>query len=566
MAPRSKETNNPNEMQQSEQHTNTIEEEPVPEETATTDIGDAWAMAEGYTPLSDLNHDGDGGLSYVMVSTGPSDSSSDSDEARTTMQATTMQAPFYVNPNVFGTDMNINSHTDGDTTLNFDEIAASALSALDEEYQQTQMEPQIDSLDTKQDDEDLKIIAAGFDERNQELKEISRQGGFVCQQQWDEKPQQQRQQQQQQKQKQQQQPNVDTDAIRKAVETLTVKNKNNPFQQKFAAWQHKQKLKRQQEKEEEPHKLIPTSTYNLFQESNPSSESRLASANFSRSATLAEALLRLSLLPRDNGNHDDDDDDDFLLIDIVGVDHVECESKATIRNTFRPLVQWLGDYILATNQNQTNQKLRVHFRLIGRELFTTTNVVDLMDTESPSTQSSHINATATCHSGVYHEFLEEILCEGGKTGDPNEIFTGDQRIPDLAVAFNAGIWGYREWAETIQYLALQDYAVTAEKASKNPKHRGCSGLPMVITAYTLDECQEDQEVISQSLTVASTDTIEETDDNDAVSTPRDSYRAEILWESEPNPFGSKVVRETKGSTQEYRENACWQAWILGGRQ
>ena len=171
MAPRSKETNNPNEMQQSEQHTNTIEEEPVPEETATTDIGDAWAMAEGYTPLSDLNHNDDGGLSYVMVSTGPSESSSDSDEERTTMQA-----PFYVNPNVFGADMNTNNHTAGDTTLNFDEIAASALSALDEEYQQTQMEPQIDSLDTKQDDEDLKIIAAGFDERNQELKEISRKG------------------------------------------------------------------------------------------------------------------------------------------------------------------------------------------------------------------------------------------------------------------------------------------------------------------------------------------------------------------------------------------------------
>ncbi len=544
MTPRSKEPNHPNEMQNEMQESE--QGEPVPAETATTDIADAWAVAEGYTPLSDLNQTG--GLSYVMVSTGPSDSSSDSDEEQTTMQSTmqsTMQAAssFYVNPNVFGAnaDATINNrNTSNDNNeLSFDEIAASALFALDEEYQQSQMETQIDSsnTNTKQDDEDLKIIAAGFDERNQELKEVSRQGGFVCPQQWDEKP-----QQQQQKQQQQQQQNVDTDAVRKAVETLTVKNKNNPFQQKFAAWQHKQNLKRQQEKEEEPHKLIPTSTYNLFQESNPSSQSRLASANFSRSATLAEALVRLSLLPRDNGNdndNDDDDDDDFLLIDIVGVDHVECESKATIRNTFRPLVQWLGDYILATNgnrnrnQNQTNPKLRVHFRLIGRELFTTsTNVVDLMDTES-----SHINATATCHSGVYHEFLNELLsCQGDKTGDANKVFAGDKRIPDLAVAFNAGIWGYREWAETIQYLALQHYLA----------------LPMVITAYTLDECQEDQEVISQSITA----------DNGAISKPL----AKQLWESEPNPFGSKVVRETRGSTQEYRENACWQAWVLGGRQ
>ena len=177
--------------------------------------------------------------------------------------------------------------------------------------------------------------------------------------------------------------------------------------------------------------------------------------------------------------------------------------------------------------------------------------------------SSRIKATATCHSGVYHEFLEE-MCKGdvnkGVLGD-----SGDKRVPDLAVAFNAGIWGYREWAETIQYLALKNYAVT-EAASTKSKTRGCGGLPMVITAYTLDECQEDQEVISQSITGSGTDTSEETVVNVEVSKPSDSYQAEILWESEPNPFGSKVVRETKGSTQEYRENACWQAWLLGGKK
>ena len=80
MPPRSKEINPPNEMPESEQHTNAIQEEPVEEETTTTDVADTWAVAEGYTPLSDLNHGGDGGPSYVMVSTGPMDSSSDSDE------------------------------------------------------------------------------------------------------------------------------------------------------------------------------------------------------------------------------------------------------------------------------------------------------------------------------------------------------------------------------------------------------------------------------------------------------------------------------------------------------
>ncbi len=554
MGPRSKDTIPPpnsiahNEMDdtdnQNDNNALTIEDGPE-----TTDVADAWAVAEGYTPLNDLNNSG--GDSYIMVSTGPTDSSdSDNDDE----EGNARQGSFYVNPNMFG---NMFGNTDGvDASQNvsssvedidFDGIAASALSALDDEYQQTIVRPNPESSNEKEEDEDLKIIAAGFDERKEELKQIHEQGGFDVR--WEDVKGKSYNVASKTDEEQQRKADndVDTDAVRRAIETLSVKNKDAPFQQKFAAWQYNQHLKRQQENAD-PHTLIPVAPYKIFHETKPTAKSRQASADWSRSATLAEAVVRLSLLSAIQN--------DLLLIDIVGVDHVECESASTIQNTFRPFAQWLGDYFLAS---QGNRKIRVHFRLIGRELFSAIAagkaVVDILESSSLSTSSSHLQATATCHSGVYHEFLEET-CRASADKDVLEI----KKIPDLAVAFNAGIWGYREWADTIQYLALQQYATTtiATGESKNNTNSARCGLPMIITAYTLDECQEDQEVISEAIN--STEEGSKKTENTS-----DSYRAEILWASERNPFGSQVVRETKGSTQVYRENACWQAWLLGGK-
>ena len=499
----------------------------------TTETADAWAVAEGYTPLSDFNSDAgiNGRNPYVMVSTGPSqysDSDGDEDDGGSDwQQGTEVRGAFYVNPAVFGNISGADASPAVSNTLeefNFDEIAGSALSALDEEYQQTVVRSHAVSLNEKQDDEDIKIIAAAFDKRSEESQQSQQEGDFITH--WEDPGLKLKSEQEQQRDRKKDD-DVDTDAVRRAVETLSVKNKDAPFQRKFAIWQQNQS------QPNHPHKLIPTTSYKAFHESNPTAESRLASAHLSRSATLAEAVVRLSLLSSFQG--------DLILIDIVGVDQVECESVLTIQNTFQPFVMWPDDYVLSS---QWDRKIRVHFRLIGRELFTTTTtnglVIDLLD--SSSRQSPSLLATATCHSGVYHEFLEETCREGSDLD-----ILGGRTIPDLAVAFNAGIWGYREWADTIQHLARQQHYTTSRLAidggDESCSHRG---LPMVVTAYTLDECQEDQEVISQSIASM----------GDA--------RAEILWESERNPFGSQVIRETKGSTQDYRENAYWQAWSLGG--
>jgi hypothetical protein len=522
----------------------------------TTGTDDAWAVGRGYTPLSDFTNDDDinNRNTYVMVSTGPGNDSDNDDDDGNWQDGNAGAGTFYVNPNAFGNSIDADSSpavSCGVDDFKFDDVAASALSALDDDYRQTLVPSHAVSSNVNQEDEDLKIIAAGFDERAKELQRHEEQGGFVAQ--WEESDGKSsvgvlnKVQQQQQRQKDD---DVDTDAVREAVKKISIDNENAPFQQKFAIWQQKQLAKRKQ-KQIEPHKLIPTSSHNIFREPTPTAKSRLASANLSRSATLAEALVRLSLLSSFQG--------DLLLIDIVGVDHVECDSALTIRNTFRPFISWLEDYFLASQQVR---KIHVHFRLIGRELRTNTttdgSVIDLL--ESLSAPSSVLRATATCHSGVYHEFLEEIRESGRKSDERGDFKLLDAKtMPDLAVAFNAGIWGYREWADTIQYLALQQHSTaTISDVAAEGKNSDWSGLPMVITAYTLDECQEDQEVVVQS--ISSTD-----DGKESTAIICGGYRAEILWESERNPFGSQVVRETKGSTQEYRENACWQAWLLGGK-
>jgi hypothetical protein len=586
MGPRPEEITSPHEMDDTNDNRrinndNATTSEDGPETTDTTDTADAWAVASGYTPLSDLNNNNDGGNAYMMVSAGPgnnSDSDSDGDDWNRG-NITGPTGAFYVNPNVFGNSNDMDGtavtaalNSSSVEEIDFDQIATSALSALDEEYQQTTgVMPPSDAVSAKekqQEDEDLKIIAAGFDERREELERIHEEGGFVTQ--WEESDGKSSIGGVSEKDLKKDS-DVDTNAVRKAMETLAVKNKDAPFQQKFAIWQQKQQPKRQQRQivSSSQHTLIPTTSYEVFHEPTPTAESRLASANLSRSAILADAVVRLSLLSNFQDN-------DVLLIDIVGVDHVECNSASRIRNTFRPFVRWLDDYFrIVSSQKDHQTRIRsVHFRLIGRELATTSTtaegvIVDLLlgdDSSStattPSSPSplppSSLRATATCHSGVYHEFWEEQIRHTGTKSRSNEH--GGKTIPDLAVAFNAGIWGYREWADTIQYLALQQDTTTtmtipaAVNADDNDKKSARCGLPMVITAYTLDECQEDQEVISQSITTST-----------AEDETRSSYRAKILWESERNPFGSQVIRETKSSTQEYRENACWQAWLFGGK-
>eukprot|EP00934_Nitzschia_sp_Nitz4_P004195 Nitzschia sp. Nitz4//scaffold39_size137210//62809//64455//NITZ4_003201-RA/size137210-processed-gene-0.89-mRNA-1//1//CDS//3329550389//4185//frame0 len=493
------------------------EEHEDPTVDAVEEPEDIWARAEGYTPLADVQY------SSLMVSLGPDDSDDDSD--------------FYKDEETDGAQHQelateeVTTEAAGVAPTNdfdFQNIADRALSFLDQEYQQTLrgernvpswepnfMEepqfgcsPQTDpptaaaldpplTTDTSQELQDMKAIAAVFDAR----KEAEAQGGFVAD--WETletqapssnnttaastgfksvpaestRP----------------EATVDTDAVRKVVQALAGKT-DSKFQARFAAWTERQQSL------PPAHDIIPPTPYKAFLRS--TQKAKQATASLSRSATLAEAMVRLF------GGQDAASvthNKSTLLIDVVGVDHVECESMERIQNTFTPFVKWLGAWKGCTWQH-------VKLRLIGRDLVERQGVnqqpINLLAPQRTRLQT----AVATCHCGVYHEWLEA-----------NET----QDHPDLSIAFNAGVWGYKEWQPTIEFLSLREHSVA-----------------VLFTAYTLEECQEDQEVVQESVTNV-------------------SGKGQVLWEAQHNPFGSKCVRLTRSSSQEYRENSCWQAWRMG---
>ena len=175
-----------------------------------------------------------------------------------------------------------------------------------------------------------------------------------------------------------------------------------------------------------------------------------------------------------------------LLLHILGVDQVESKSVDQIRATFGPLVRWLG----ASSKSPES----IEILLIGPNVVQQPPV-DLM----PNVKTPLQNATATCCVGVYHELKLE-------------------QTPHLSVAFNAGIWGYQEWVPTLKKL---------------------KGTVIVVTAYTVEEAEDDADVLLQQ------------------------PGSKSIWEAECNPFSSNLKRETKSiQDRVYRENAAWQAWCM----
>jgi hypothetical protein len=80
----------------------------------------------------------------------------------------------------------------------------------------------------------------------------------------------------------------------------------------------------------------------------------------------------------------------------------------------------------------------------------------------------------------------------------------------------------------------------------------------VITAYTLEESEDDASVITEVVeTIAINKSIKLQENSNAI--------ARQLWAPELNPFSSRLERFTASAPpgRKYFENAAWQAWLLG---
>jgi hypothetical protein len=340
------------------------------------------------------------------------------------------------------------------------------------------------------------------------------------------------------------------------------------------------------------HPLIPPKALLAFQRF--SKKAKLATANLTRSATIAEAISRIYLSKnktqeseRDRGeddwwtwkkkkddvsmdeknvNHDDNDDTTVFVIHCIGADRVECQTRENIVKMFQPIVKWIHGYgfgyrngyghglDLFENENiQENSALcssssscleqarHLRIELLGpnvplhSEDFGNMNLL-------PSTHNipgKLMSATLICKNCMYHDYIEKMTI----TNEKNQTQT--RRYPNMIIAYNAGIWGYTDWHPTLKSL----YKLTKP-------------VPFVITAYTIYEAEDDAHVLDEVLREewnTSTKSCTSSRNNGMIG--MDGKRC--LWGAELNPYASRVIRETKSSDNIYHENGAWQAYLMG---
>ena len=287
-------------------------------------------------------------------------------------------------------------------------------------------------------------------------------------------------------------PPIDTDAVKRAVAAIQLKAPK--LDSNLDKWQQ-QCCDVPVPKE---HPIIPQTPLSAFRK--VTAKAKQATANLSRAATIADALDRCACLKGQ----------DVLCVHVIGADHVECGSEYTLRTFFRPLVRWIGALDCLVPRS-------IDLHLIGPNVTNAvSSPVDLMPLSKLKKSSPLMSAFAACHTGSYHEWIVH-----------------NTQVPDLLVAFNAGIWGYSEWRPTLEALCRLPWTSN-----------------VVVTSYTIQEGEDDADVISEIVTGNSS-----ASDNNC-----------CLWTVRPNPYSSRISRDTATAidNREYRENAAWQAWRLGG--
>jgi hypothetical protein len=313
---------------------------------------------------------------------------------------------------------------------------------------------------------------------------------------------------------------VDTEAVRRVVANMSGES-NHPLNVKLRQWQ----LDQCSLFVPRTHSLIPSSFLHFFRNPHSSLEAREATHQLSRSATLAQALVRFDLLQSQPA----------LTIHILGGDAtVECASIDTVRQVYSPLIQWIGAHV----ECPESVRLVVVGPDVPAAMTTSPVTLDTASDEASSaaTRNRLQQATVHCYSALYHDWIQ--------AGQP-------QARPDLVVAFHAGMWGYDSWLPTLRYLAAPRHGGDEEHAiatttTGTDLWAELNMLPLLVTSYTIEEALDDYDVIRTTMTTES------------------GSLCKCCWEPELNPFGSRLPRVTETALpgRDYRENSAWQAWRL----
>lgn len=316
------------------------------------------------------------------------------------------------------------------------------------------------------------------------------------------------------------------------------------------------------------HSIIPAGPLAAFRRTTPKAQT--ASSNLTRSGTLSEAVLRLwplicfrrrmrsmGLGGSSRKTNQTDPYSKTLTIHILGCDGVECSSEELVHKSVGSFVRWMDAALRsgAFGSDASPEKvvsvaqstgiinsLLIEFSGPNMPNALLGKAVDLLS--QSKTQSGGlglVSAKAIFQQREYHER------PSGNTDAMPEA--------DIAIAFNAGIWGYDSWKPTLAYMC------SAKSESNddgiNGSNSGIGKTLFIITAYTVEECEDDAEVVAE--------VVEEAASERSSSPANKGPIARQLWAPESNPFSSRLERKTASAPpgRKYFENGAWQAWLLG---
>ena len=244
----------------------------------------------------------------------------------------------------------------------------------------------------------------------------------------------------------------------------------------------------------------------------------------SRSYTALAAMHRLGLRPRCRG---------VLRLLCLGADRREGtspESTAAVFGALRGDARRRGAFPgCERTQGWTYDEVmrgveRVEIVLVGPnvtlETRVETNVFHDVFSQNDDDAASLPTRVAYLR-GLYHELATP------KTGAlllPLRDTEVTEWVPDLALAYNAGVWGYApsEWAPTF-------FALTRDARA-----------PVACTGYSLAELENDEESLEAMMSFPENDAFDET--NERGVAPKQTSRLVFAWPSEPNPFASRLAR------------------------
>ncbi len=257
-----------------------------------------------------------------------------------------------------------------------------------------------------------------------------------------------------------------------------------------------------------------------------SSAARQQTTALSRAYSIFYALQRLGLVAvaAAEGRQEDAteaaavaaaaaDQDVHVCVHSVGTDAVEGQTVDETVAVFAPLCTLLR---AACPRCQ-----RVTVVLNGMDLIVPKGVtVSSPSSSCVETVVDGVTLSLCWRPGVYSSELYDALA-------------AERRTPHAVFCFNAGLWGYDTWTETLEMVL----------------RKGCLGL--VVTSYTWQEADDDSDVLQRAL------------DAVASSSSGGGAAARWIWDAERNPYGSTLPRPSYHPGEFLRDNSWWMCAASG---